>query len=58
MYVDRGLLLAVALTIVLFPGIERWMLGDPVHWYRPFLVWAAVILAVYWNQRHRQRDEL
>jgi len=58
MYLDRGLLLAVALTLILFPGIERWMFVDPVHWYRPFIVWGAVIAGVYWNQRRRDFDEL
>jgi len=58
MYLDRGLLLAVALTVILFPGIESWMFADPVHWYRPFVVWAAVIAGVYWNQRRRNFDEL
>jgi hypothetical protein len=57
MYLDRGLLLAVAITVILFPGIERWMFADPVHWYRPFIVGAAVIAGVYWNQRRRDFDE-
>jgi hypothetical protein len=58
MYIDRGLLLAVALAVILFPGIERWMFADQAYWYRPFVAWAAVVAGVYWSQRRRDSDEL
>jgi hypothetical protein len=58
MYINRALLLALALAVVFLPSLEHWMFADPAHWYRPFVVWLAAVGGAYWNQRQQESDEL
>ena len=51
MYVHRALLLVFLLLYVFTPSIQAWITADGVSWYRPFLVWAGIIVFVWWVQR-------
>lgn len=58
MYLNRALLLMVALAIIFLPAVEDWMWQDLTGWYRPFLLWLAAVIAAWYNQRSRYPDEL
>jgi hypothetical protein len=58
MYINRALILAVGVILIFFPTIEAWIVNSESHWYRPFQLWLLVIVAIYWNQRSRNTDEL
>ena len=58
MYINRALILAIGLILILYPAIENWMVSSPSDWYRPYQLWLLVIVATYWNQRTRHPDEL
>lgn len=58
MYLNRALLLIVALAIIFLPALEDWMWQDVTGWYRPFLLWLGAVVAAWYNQRSRYPDEL
>jgi len=58
MYINRALLAAIAILLVFSPAIEVWLFSAYAPWYRPYQVGLVVVLAAYWNQRSRHRDEL
>jgi hypothetical protein len=57
MYISRAVLLALGVLIIFLPAIEEWALHDPGSWHRPYQLWLLFIVATYWNQRARHRDE-
>ncbi len=58
MYINRTLLLGLALALASFPVILDWLTEDYTAWLRPYFVWSLAILAAWWSQRSRQPDEL
>ena len=58
MYINRALLLAVAILLVFFPSIEQWIFHAGAAWYRPYALWLLIVVGVYWNQRANRSDEL
>jgi hypothetical protein len=58
MYINRALLLLLALAFIFLPAIEQWLWAADAGWYRPFMLWLAAIVAAWWNQLRRHTDEL
>lgn len=58
MYINRALLLTIALVLVFIPAVNAWLWSGGETWYRPFLLWLAAIVAAWWNQRRPWHDEL
>lgn len=58
MYINRALLLVIAVILVFLPAIEEWMLNSQTAWYRPYQLWLLAIVAAYWNQRKRYPNDL
>ena len=58
MYINRTLLLGLLLAVTCLPFIYDWLIADPTAWYRPYLLWSAVIFLAWLGQRSRQGDEL
>lgn len=58
MYINRTLLLGLVLALVALPFLMDWLTSDYTAWYRPYLVWGAMILAAWLGQRSRNGDEL
>lgn len=50
MYINRALLLVMGLAFIFLPAIEQWLWHADASWYRPFLLWLAVVAAAWWNQ--------
>jgi len=44
--------------IVFFPSIQEWITQGGASWYRPFQVWLAVIIIIYFIDKESQQDEL
>jgi uncharacterized membrane protein len=57
-YINRTLLIILAVTIVFIPSVQAWVTSGGSAWYRPFLVWFVLLLAAYWNQRKSYGDDL
>lgn len=58
MYVNRALLAIFGIFLVFLPAVENWLFSPGAPWYRPYVLWLLIVLAAYWNQRSRFRDEL
>ncbi len=58
MYINRALLMVLAVAMIFFPSIEDWLVHAGTAWYRPYALWLLVIVAAYWNQRSRYSDDL
>ncbi len=57
MYINRALLALLVLFLVFLPLIDHWVWQTDSAWYRPYLLWLAAVLAAWWNQRSRYRNE-
>ena len=58
MYIDRLILLFVAGAFLLSPIVVGWWGANGSAWYRPFLIWALLILLALWIARSRDLNEL
>ncbi|MFT3930385.1 MAG: hypothetical protein QM709_08835 [Spongiibacteraceae bacterium] len=57
MYLNPTLLLLFGLIFVFSPSLQEWVLSGNEAWYRPYIVWLALIAFMYWAQRGKARDE-
>ena len=57
-YINRTLLLLLAIAIAFIPSAQEWVTSGGAAWYRPYLVWAVVIAVAWWNQRKSYGDDL
>lgn len=57
MYINPTLLLLFGLMFVFSPSLQEWVLSGDDAWYRPYIVWSALIAFIYWSQRGKARDE-
>lgn len=53
MFINPTLLLLLALTFVFAPSLQEWVLTGGTAWYRPWLVWMALVLFIVWSYRDR-----
>ncbi len=58
MYINRMLVLGIALALVSFPMIKDWLGSDYTAWERVYIIWTAIIVFTWWGNRSRQPDEL
>ncbi len=58
MYINRALLVAFGILLIFLPTVENWLFHSEAPWYRPFALWAVMVIAAYLNQRSRFPDEL
>lgn len=60
MYISRSVLLLLLTAYIFSPTILSWMIYPNGIWYRPYLIWAALVLAaalLQWG-KHRIDDEV
>jgi uncharacterized membrane protein len=57
MYVQRALLVMILLALLFLPTLDKWMTSDALSWYKPYLLWGAVIFFIYLSQRKSRHDE-
>ncbi|MEY4589497.1 MAG: hypothetical protein RL497_1573 [Pseudomonadota bacterium] len=54
MHQQRPFLLLILVAFMLSPSFINWATNPQPIWYKPFLVWALVVLAAYFIQRHKK----
>jgi hypothetical protein len=57
MYINRSLLMVLAVALVFFPSALDWATTVGSAWHRPYLLWGALILLGYWLQRKRPDND-
>ena len=57
MYINRTLLMILAIAAVFIPSAHEWATTGGVAWYRPYLLWAVIVLLGYWSQRRHYPDD-
>ena len=57
MYINRSLLLVLAVALVFFPAALDWATTGGTSWYRPYLMWGVLIVLGYWIQRKRPNND-
>lgn len=58
MYINRTLALGIALVLVALPVLTDWLTSDYSAWYRPYIIWAVIIIFSWLGHRSRYPDEL
>jgi len=58
MYINRTLVLGLALALISFPVLKGWLTSEPSAWLRYYVLWTLVILVTWWSNRSRHTDEL
>lgn len=55
MNISPSLLLLMLVLVVFSPLIQDWVTQGGANWYRPYLVWLATILFVWWSIHRNQK---
>jgi hypothetical protein len=58
MYIDRLVLIFIAGAYLLSPAIIEWWSVGGTAWYRPYIIWFALIVCSFWIGKSRDLDEL
>jgi hypothetical protein len=58
MYIDRLVLLFIAGAYLLSPAIIEWWSEGGTAWYRPYLIWLALIALSFWIGKSRDLNDL
>ncbi|MEZ5538682.1 MAG: hypothetical protein R3E63_01735 [Pseudomonadales bacterium] len=57
MYLSRSIMLMLMATYVFSPSLFSWMIDPAGVWYRPYLIWAGVVLVAFCLQPSALDDE-
>lgn len=57
MYISRSVLLLILAVYVFSPTAFGWMIDPGGAWYRPYLIWAAIVLTSFALQFRRQNGD-
>ena len=57
MYINRALLMVMAIGVVFLPSAQEWATSGGISWYRPYLLWMLLVMLGYWSQRTRYTDD-
>jgi hypothetical protein len=49
MHISPSLLLLTFIIFLFFPPLQEWMIQGGTAWYRPYLLWLATIILVWWG---------
>jgi len=55
---QRSIILLLVLAYVFSPTLLSWILNPYGSWYRPYLIWAIVIVLAYLISGRRKKHEL
>mgnify|MGYP000513006380 CR=1 FL=1 len=59
MRISPTLLLLMLVIFVFTPSIQEWVTQGGTAWYRPYLLWLATIVFVWWSvKRNEYRQNL
>ncbi|MBC6905753.1 hypothetical protein DWB84_09825 [Saccharophagus sp. K07] len=51
------LILLLLIAYIFFPALFDWITDASSGWYKPFLIWIAVIIGAYLLQRRDHRND-
>ena len=54
MRISPSLLLLMLVIFVFTPSIQEWVTQGGAAWHRPYQLWLAVVVFVFWNQRRSE----
>ena len=57
MYIYRLVFLLVLAVYIFSPTIIDWWIAPDSAWYRPFVVWLALIALAFWLENRRDPNE-
>jgi hypothetical protein len=57
MYIPRSILLLILAAYIFSPTVFGWMLTPGGSWYRPYLIWSAVVFATFLLQWGRKESD-
>ncbi len=58
MYIYRLVFLLILGVYIFSPVIMDWWIAPGGAWYRPYVIWLAIIALAYWLERKRGPNEL
>lgn len=58
MRINPSLLMFILIIFVFSPSLQEWMTQGGTAWYRPYILWLATIIFVWWSVKRyeQQRD--
>lgn len=58
MRISPSLLMFILIIFVFSPSLQEWMTQGGTAWYRPYILWLATIIFVWWSVKRyeQQRD--
>ena len=57
MHISPPLLLLMLVIFVFSPSIQEWVTQGGTAWYRPYQLWLATIVFVWWSLRRYERRQ-
>ena len=57
MNISPSLLLLLLVLFVFSPSIQEWVTQGGTAWYRPYQLWLAAIVFVWWSIRRYERRQ-
>ena len=57
MYISRAVLLLILVVYVFAPTAFSWMINPGGAWYRPYLIWAAIVTVSFVLQLRRPASD-
>lgn len=57
MYIYRLVFLLVLAIYIFSPNIMNWWIAPGSAWYRPFLIWLAMVGLAFWLEVRRDPNE-
>lgn len=57
MYISRAVLLLILAAYVFSPSAFSWMVDPGGTWYRPYLIWAAIVATTFLMQSHNDPSD-
>jgi hypothetical protein len=47
MYISRAIMLLILAAYVFAPTVFSWMIDPSGAWFRPYIIWSAIVLATF-----------
>lgn len=57
MHISPTLLLLMLVIFIFMPSIQEWVTQGGTAWYRPYQLWLATIVFVWWSIRRHERRQ-
>lgn len=55
---QRPLILLVLVAYIFSPTLYAWVIDPAGAWYKPYIIWAMVVVAAYILQHRERHDDI